>query len=67
MDEVSLRNKEVILTKRGKPVVKLIQYREKPAPLFGIAKVESESLVDIATPIDDIDWGGGSYNPDHKQ
>lgn len=66
MNEVSMAKKEVIVTKRGKPVERLNQYREKPVSLFGSAKYENKVLCDIVTPIDDMDWVAESRNPDRK-
>ena len=38
MDEVQETGEEVVITKNGKPVSKLVPYRTKPASLFGLHK-----------------------------
>ena len=35
MDEVALSGEEVVITKSGRPVARLVPYRSKPATLFG--------------------------------
>ncbi len=36
MDEVQKTGEEIVITKNGKPVSKLVPYRTKPATLFGL-------------------------------
>ena len=60
MNEVAAGEKELVITKHGKPVSKLVRYHKKPATLFGIARDEIEILGDIVSPIEDVEWGGQS-------
>jgi len=38
MDEVKTRHEEIVITKRGKPVAKLVPYEETPVPIHGFMK-----------------------------
>ena len=62
MDEVAENGEEIVITKNGKPVAKLIAYRERPKTLFGIDKGRLEILGDIISPID-VEWEA-EVNPD---
>lgn len=55
MDEVSERGEEIVITKHGRPVSKLVPYREKPKTLFGIDRGKLEIVGDIVSPID-VEW-----------
>lgn len=55
MDEVNDRGEEIIITKRGRPVSRLVPYRERPATLFGMFAGEMKILGDIISPID-VEW-----------
>jgi prevent-host-death family protein len=55
MDEVNETGKEIIITKNGKPVSKLIPFRKKPKTLFGAHKNEITIKGDIVSPLD-IEW-----------
>jgi len=51
MDEVSTLHTEIIITKFGKPVAKLVAVREEPAhPLFGCLKGSVERVRDLVSP-----------------
>ncbi len=54
MDAVSESGEELVITKNGKPVAKLVPYF-KPQSLFGMFKGEIEILGDIMEPID-VEW-----------
>jgi prevent-host-death family protein len=55
IDEINATRQPVIITKRGKPVAKLVPYRsDKPSPL-GIWKGRIEIKGDIISPID-VEW-----------
>lgn len=58
MDEVNQSRQSVIITKRGKPVAKLIPFEEKKISLFGKLKGSMTLLTDITQPID------GAWNAD---
>ena len=55
MDEVADSGNEIIITKNGHPVSRLVPYREKPKSLFGIDKGRFEILGDIIEPLD-VEW-----------
>ena len=55
MDEVAENGEEIIITKNGKPVAKLIAFRERPKTLFGIDKDRLIIWGDIISPID-VEW-----------
>ena len=55
MDEVAASGKEIVITKNGRPVSRLVPYREKPKSLFGIDRGRIELLGDIIEPLD-VEW-----------
>ena len=55
MDEVAATGEEIVITKNGRPVSKLMPYREKPKTLFGIDRDKIVILGDIIEPID-VEW-----------
>jgi len=55
MDEVNDSGEEIVITKRGRPVSRLVPYRERPATLFGMFAGEMKILGDIISPID-VEW-----------
>ena len=50
MDEVAASGDEIIITKNGRPVSRLVPYRKKPKSLFGIDRGRIEILGDIIAP-----------------
>jgi prevent-host-death family protein len=60
MDEVERTGQELVITKRGKPVAKLVPAKgipeRKPSLLFGCMKGTVEILGDIVEPVIDPDW-----------
>ena len=52
MDEVAESGDEIIITKNGRPVSRLVPYREKPKSLFGIDKGRFEILDNIVESLD---------------
>ena len=62
MDEVAETGREIVITKRGRPVARLVPYRRKPRSLFGMARGRLEILGDITAPID-VEWDAEA-NPD---
>ena len=56
MDQVRESGQEIVITKRGKPVAKLVplEPKERP-PLFGCMKGTFEITGDIISPID-VEW-----------
>ena len=56
MDQVNKTHEEIIITKRGKPVAKMIPYSSRPEKnLFGYLKGTSEETGNIMDPID-VEW-----------
>ena len=51
MDEVNQTRQSIIITKRGKPVAKLIPFAEEKLKLFGKLKGSMTLLSDIIQPI----------------
>ena len=67
MDEVADNGNEIVITKNGRPVSRLVPYREKPKSLFGIDKGRIKILGDIIEPLD-VEWEAstGKTGDDHK-
>jgi len=55
MDKVNRTGEELIITKNGKPISKLVPYRSLPKSLFGLHADRIRSLDDLIEPID-LDW-----------
>jgi prevent-host-death family protein len=55
MDEVAESGDEVVITKNGKPVSRLVPYREGPRSLFGCFRGQMEITGDIMSPAMD-EW-----------
>lgn len=51
MDEVKARHEEIVITKRGKPVAKLVPYEETPVPTHGFMKNTVTIIGDIVSPV----------------
>ena len=54
MDEVRDHHREIVITKRGKPVAKLVPFEDKRPDIFGYAKGSLVILGDIVGPTGDI-------------
>ena len=55
MEEVNDTGEELVITKRGRPVGKLVPYRQRSASLIGLMKGQIKILGDIIEPID-VKW-----------
>ena len=55
MDEVAETGREIVITKRGRPVARLVPYRQRPRSLFGIDRGRFEIVGDITEPLD-VEW-----------
>lgn len=55
MDEVAETGREIVITKNGRPVSRLVPHIERPKTVFGIDKGRIEILGDIIEPID-VEW-----------
>ena len=62
MDEVATRRKPLVITKRGKPVAKLVPVNEGPIELFGYMAGTIKICGDIVSPLDDLEWTGDAEN-----
>lgn len=54
MDEVRDNHREIVITKRGKPVAKLVPFEDKRPDIFGYAKGSLVILGDIVGPTGEI-------------
>jgi prevent-host-death family protein len=61
MDDVAQRRVPIIITKRGKPVAKLVPLSEEPIDIFGRMAGTIRICGDIISPID-VEWGGDAEN-----
>lgn len=52
MDEVQETREEVVITKNGRPMAKLVPFTAKPKTLRGLLKDEIKILGDIVEPVD---------------
>lgn len=52
MDEVADSGEEIVITKNGRPVSRLVPCGKKPKSLFGIDKGRFQILGDIVEPLD---------------
>ena len=55
MDEVASSGAEIVITKNGRPVSRLVPYRKKPKSLYGVDRGRLEILGDIDGPLD-VRW-----------
>ena len=56
MNRVAAGHEEIIITKRGKPIARLVAFEAEPEkPIFGSMKGSAEILGDIISPLD-AEW-----------
>jgi prevent-host-death family protein len=55
LDEVQRRRAEIVITKRGKPVAKLVPINDSPSSFIGSMKGTMEIVGDIVAPLD-VQW-----------
>lgn len=55
MDEVAATGDDLVITKNGKPVSRLVPYFHKPDSMFGLHSGSVKSLDDLIEPVD-ISW-----------
>lgn len=55
LDQVNQTGEEIIITKNGKPVSRLLPFRTPPTTLFGLHRGIVSSSDDIVSPLD-IEW-----------
>jgi len=57
MDEVQAKREAIVITKRGKPVAKLVPVEKEKDDIFGFMKGKLTVLGDVVSPIiDPADW-----------
>ena len=58
MDEVRAKRQAVVITKRGKPVAKLVPVEEKKDEIFGFLKGKGKVVGDVVAPaMTPEEWG----------
>jgi prevent-host-death family protein len=62
MDEVARQRRPITITKRGKPVARLVPVEEEPMDLFGYMAGTAKICGDIIGPIEDVEWTGDAEN-----
>jgi prevent-host-death family protein len=62
MDEVAQQRRPITITKRGKPVAKLVPVEGEPIDLFGYMAGTAKICGDIISPIEDAGWTGDEEN-----
>ena len=62
MDEVAQQRRPIIITKRGKPVAKLVPVETETIGLFGRMAGSIKICGDIINPIEDAGWTGDAEN-----
>ena len=62
MDEVAQQRRPIIITKRGKPVAKLVPVETEAIGLFGRMAGSIKICGDIISPIDEDEWTGDADN-----
>ena len=55
MDEVNQTGEEIVVTKNGQPVSKLVPFKQPRSTLFGLHKSEVDMRDDLTEPLD-IEW-----------
>lgn len=53
MDEVASTGEEIIVTKNGKPITRLVPYKQIPESLFGLHKGQWTLGDDLVEPLDE--------------
>ncbi len=58
MDEVQAKRQAVVITKRGKPVAKLVPVEEEKDEIFGFLKGKGKVVGDVVSPaLTPEEWG----------
>jgi prevent-host-death family protein len=67
IDEVHNRHEEVIITKHGKPMARLVPLDEKPESLLGSMRGQFEILGDLVEPITEPgEWDDEIFPLQHR-
>ena len=62
LDEVAQQRRPLIITKRGKPVAKLVPVEMEAIDIFGRMAGSIKICGDIISPIEDAGWTGDAEN-----
>ena len=62
LDEVAQQRQPIVITKRGKPVAKLVPVETEGIKLFGRMAGTIKICGDIISPIEDAGWTGDEEN-----
>lgn len=62
MDTVAQTGEELVITKNGEPIAKLVPYRVRPESIFGIDRGSIRILGDIVKPLD-VEWEAMKDDP----
>jgi prevent-host-death family protein len=62
MEEVAQRRIPIVITKRGKPVAKLVPIEEEAIDIFGRMAGTIRICGAIVDPIEDVEWTGDAEN-----
>jgi prevent-host-death family protein len=62
MDEVTRQRRPIVITKRGKPIAKLVPIETEAIDLFGRMAGSIKICGDIINPIEDAGWTGDAEN-----
>jgi prevent-host-death family protein len=62
LDEVAEQRTPIVITKRGRPIAKLVPIDDKPVSLYGRMAGTVKILGDIVGPLDDIEWNADAEN-----
>ncbi len=62
MDEVARQRTPIVITKRGKPVARLVPMEGEPIDLFGYMAGTAKICGDIINPIEDLEGTGDAEN-----
>ena len=58
MDEFQAKRQSVVITKRGRPVAKLVPVEEKKDQIFGFLKGKGKVVGDVVSPVmTPEEWG----------
>lgn len=55
LDQINQTGEEIIITKNGKPVSRLVPFRTPPKSLFGLHRGVVSSTADVVSPLG-VDW-----------
>lgn len=56
LDEVAEQRTPLVITKRGKPIAKLVPVDDNPVDIYGRMKGTGKIIGDIVGPLDDVVW-----------